>query len=175
MIRWSVRPLKYWAESDKPPWIGANEKEKRWMHEWVLGTPINDEYEDALAEPPDAYDDATAKKALLEYGDPEPLRERYPSLKEVINPPTLKPGQTWKKKSGFSWDDPHADPRVRLKFAMTEQPLIRNIWKTWYGLNHRPSGQPTPAEILAERWDLEENEVREKQLSRERLKKLKAT
>jgi hypothetical protein len=102
-----------------------------------------------------------------EQGNLEPLRKQYPRLARFINLPTLsKPGEHFKKKPHT-----HRAPHCRLEEALFELPRVRAFWKEHYGKTNRPKGQLTAEEIVAERWDLDAEEVYRRRISRERLKR----
>jgi hypothetical protein len=102
-----------------------------------------------------------------EQGNLEPLRKLYPRDARFINLPRLKkPGEHFKKKP-----PDHLAPHCRLEEALFELPRVRAFWKKHYGKTNRPKGQLTAEEIVAERWDLDVEEVRRRHISRERLKR----
>ena len=98
-----------------------------------------------------------------EQGNLEPLQKQNPRLARFINLPELGQGEHFEKK-------PHP-ARDRLDQAVAELPRVRDLlnWfhekKTGY-----PRGQLTAEQILAERWDLTEKEIRKRRISRVRLK-----
>jgi hypothetical protein len=102
-----------------------------------------------------------------EQGNLEPLRKQYPRLARFINRPPLKRGEHFKKKPPTD----HLAPHCRLEEALFELPRVRAFWKKHYGKTNRPKGQLTAEEIVAERWDLDEEEVYKRRISRERLKR----
>jgi hypothetical protein len=102
-----------------------------------------------------------------EQGNLEPLRKQYPRLARFINLPRLKRGEHFKKKPPTD----HLTPHCRLEEALFELPRVRAFWEKHYGKTNRPSGQLTAEEIVAERWDLDEEEVYRRRISRERLKR----
>jgi hypothetical protein len=117
-------------------------KERKWQEEWAL--------------------------QQAEQRNLEPLRKQYPRLARFINLPRLKPGEHFKKKPPTD----HLTPHCRLKEALFELPRVRALWKKHYGKTNRPKGQLTAEEIVAERWDLDEEEVYRRRISRERLKRV---
>jgi hypothetical protein len=118
-------------------------KERKWQEEWALQE--------------------------AEQGNLEPLRKQHSGLARFINRPRLeKPGKHFKKKPPT---DP-LTPHCRLKEALFELPRVRAFWKKHYGKTNRPKGQLTAEEIVAERWDLDEEEVYRRRISRERLKRV---
>ena len=102
-----------------------------------------------------------------EQGNLEPLRKQYPRLARFINLPRLKRGEHFKKKPPTD----HLAPHCRLEEALFELPRVRAFWKKHYRKTNRPKGQLTAEEIVAERWDLDEEEVYRRRISRERLKR----
>jgi hypothetical protein len=103
-----------------------------------------------------------------EQGNLEPLRKQYPGLARFINLPKLsKPGEHFKKKPSTD----HLAPRCRLEEALFELPRVRAFWKKHYGKTNTPKGQLTAEEIVAVRWDLNEEEVYKRRISRKRLKR----
>jgi hypothetical protein len=116
-------------------------KERKWQEEWAL-------------------------QEAEQYGNLEPLRKQYPRLARFISRPPLKPGKHFKKKP-----PDHLTPHDRLKEAVFELPRVRAFWKKHYGKTNRPKGQLTAEEIVAERWDLDAEEVYRRCISRERLKR----
>ena len=103
-----------------------------------------------------------------EQGNLEPLRKQYPELVQFLNRPRRKRGQRFKKKPPT---DHLRALHCRLEEARSELPRIRAFWKKHYGKTNRPKGQLTAEEIVAERWDLDEEEVYRRRISRERLKR----
>jgi hypothetical protein len=98
----------------------------------------------------------------------EPLRREMqkqdPRLVQFINLPRLKgPGKHFEKL-------PHP-ARGRLEDALAELPHARFHLQSYYKKTGRPRGQLTVEQILAERWDLTEYEIRKRRISRARLKR----
>jgi hypothetical protein len=98
-----------------------------------------------------------------EQGNIEPLQKQNPRLARFINLPELGQGKHFEKK-------PHP-ARDRLDQAVAELPRVRDLLN-WFHENK--TGYPrqlTAEQILAERWDLDEKEIRKRRISRARLKR----
>jgi hypothetical protein len=117
-------------------------KERKWREKWAL--------------------------QQAEQGNLEPLRKQYPRLARFINLPKLnKPGEHFKKKPPTD----HLAPHCRLEEALFELPRVRAFWKKHYKKTNRPKGQLTAEAIVAERWNLDEQEIYKRRISRKRLKR----
>jgi hypothetical protein len=105
-------------------------------------------------------------------GNIEPLRGQMqrqdPRLVRFINLPRLGQGEHFEKKPYPAYD--------RLEQAVAELPRVRYLLN-WFHKNKTgyPRGQLTAGQILAERWDLTENEIRRRCISRVRLKRESAS
>jgi hypothetical protein len=97
----------------------------------------------------------------------EPLRKlvqkQNPGLARFINLPRLGRGEHFEKP-------PHP-ARDRLENALAELQDARTFLRSYYKLTGRPKGQLTAEQILAERWNLTEYEIRKRLISRARLKR----
>ena len=162
---------KYREVNDKPPWHARSERDHIWMRDWVGSRlfdiarsdeePGSATSEDVSALMADAKQwreygsEALAIKAAREYGDIEPLRRMYPSIAEFINLPARKDRSNYKKRPDHSPDG----RRKRLKLAIAEAELIRDIWQEHYGRRNRPSGPSTATAITASRHGVSEDEI----------------
>jgi hypothetical protein len=90
----------------------------------------------------------------------------YPGIAPLINLPPHPPHRVAKRVR-----DP-LSPECRLEEALADVAQIRAIWKRHYDHTNRPSGTLTAEEVAAERWGLDEDDVRKRRVSprtRERL------
>jgi hypothetical protein len=109
------------------------------------------------------------KLAILqadEQGNIEPLRKQVqkqnPDFARFIQPPRRGRGKRFEKPP-----HPASD---RLDQAVAELRDARSFLQAFYKKTGRPRGQLTAEQILAERWDLTENEIRKRRISRSRLR-----
>jgi hypothetical protein len=98
-----------------------------------------------------------------EQGNIESLQKQNPGLARFINLPRLGRGEHFEKP-------PHP-ARDRLENALAELQDARTFLRSYYKLTGRPRGQLTAEQILAERWNLDEKEIRRRCISRSRLKR----
>jgi hypothetical protein len=105
-------------------------------------------------------------------GNIEPLRREMqkedPRLAQFINLPRLK-------GRGRHFEKPPHPARDRLENALEELRDARFFLQSFYKKTGRPRGQLTAKQILAERWDLTENEIRKRCISHSRLKREQST
>jgi len=131
-------------------------------------------------------DDAALRAA--EAGDIEPLRYRHPKLARFINLPTQLQGKRWTQPEKRRFPYPPATPEDgvydfqvhawreftaaekeeakvrgrddRIELAAAEVDIVRELWKKHYdGKYYRRQGQVTAEDIVAERWDVDSEEV----------------
>jgi hypothetical protein len=94
----------------------------------------------------------------------EPLRKQYPRLARFINLPRLGRGEHFEKPPHPAYD--------RLEQAVAELRRVRYLLNLFYeNKTGHPRGRLTAEQILAERWDLTENEIRKRRISHSRLKR----
>jgi hypothetical protein len=144
------------ADSELPPWrAGIDEHKRRQMEVWVnrrldeLTKPTGDEWLWCLKNLEELAVQAAEERDL------EPLRRQFPKHARYINLPKLKRGNHFK------------DPtEVWLQRALEDVPRIRSIWKEHYGKTNRPQGELTAEEIAARRWNLTQDEIRKRRISR---------
>jgi hypothetical protein len=175
---------RYREVGDKPPWDAMREKDHEWMRDWVCsrladiarmheerGTGAGEEdaatFMAGAQEWQEHTSEAAAIRAARDYGDVEPLRRMYPSIADFINLPVRKDRSNYKERPDHSSDN----LRLRLKRAVAEAQLIRDLWQQHYDRRNRPAGTSTAEYIVALRHDLSEGEVVRKKLSAKRLKK----
>jgi len=101
-----------------------------------------------------------------EQGNIEPLRKQVqkqnPRLARFIKLPRRGRGKRFEKPP-----HPASD---RLDQAVAELRDARSFLQAFYKKTGRPRGRLTAEQILAERWDLTENEIRDRRISRSRLR-----
>jgi hypothetical protein len=99
-----------------------------------------------------------------EQGNLEPLRKQYPRLARFINLPKLE-------GKGKHFEKPPHPARDRLENALAELRDARVFLRSYYKKTGRPKGKLTAEQILAERWNLTDYEIRKRLISRARLKR----
>jgi hypothetical protein len=106
-----------------------------------------------------------------EQGNIEPLQKQVQKqdarLARFVNLPQLKRGEHFEKPPHPAYD--------RLEQALAELPSVRFLLKFCYEKTSCPKGQLTAEQILADRWDLDETEMRKRRISRARLKRERAS
>jgi hypothetical protein len=103
-------------------------------------------------------------------GDIEALRALHPRLAAFINP--INPIKPKRKRPFDDHDWQVLSPEDCLDEARNDVPRIRGLWKEKFGRQNRPRGSLTAEQIAAERWGLEERDVRKQRVhaaTRERL------
>jgi hypothetical protein len=175
----SPNPHSYKAAEDRPKFIAEDNKDKRWMFNWVCsrlddwaeayewrGTHVDEAYEKALEEAYDAEcanldgDDYARANRAAESGDVKRLRAMFPQHERCINLPKLLRGLKWRKKKERDWLSFPKDHSDRVELAVAEGVIIREIWQQYYGKSNQAGGQAMRVETVAERWDVNPEGVR---------------
>jgi hypothetical protein len=102
-----------------------------------------------------------------EQGNIEPLRKQMqkqdPDVARFIDLPRGR-------GRGKRFEKPPHPASDRLDQAVAELRDARSFLQAFYKKTGRPRGQLTAEQILAERWDLTESEIRKRRISRSRLR-----
>jgi hypothetical protein len=178
----------YREKDDKPPFFAKDEKERRWMYDWVCsrldddaaenfwrGTHLDGLLEEEAREVYERIARWGSRAAALRAahgGDIEPLKARFPDIAEFISRLPMPHGKHRTKPAARRWPyppspEPAEGRRDRIELAVAELAIVRAIWRTYYHRQNRPE-QMKAEEIVAERWGVELEEVAE------RLKRLPA-
>jgi hypothetical protein len=137
--------------TDKPPYHARNQRERQWMIDWTIDQVhdvserefIEHQSRDRTEEKLDKYFNDVAI-AEADYGDIEPLRQRYPQLARFLFAPIKR-----KKR-------PKGD---KVAMAVAVLPYIREIWKREYGRWKRPRGEVSAIEVAAVLWGVDPADI----------------
>lgn len=171
------RPSFYKKVDEGPPeFITRNEDEKKLMFEWTVSR-LHDWAEanewsgtrlDRGESPWSPWTNVDAALGAAEHGDVEPLRFLFPDLARFINLPTRPDHSPWPKQKRWPYPprDGEEGRKDRIELAAAETMIVRAIWKKHYVRSNQrkdfKASQWTPEEIVAKRWDVTPDEVRER-------------